>query len=123
MQMERRLFLGRGKADADTLVFETTDGKPPSPKQTSIAWLKFMRRAEGIPRVTFHALRHTHASALIASGMDVVRVSRRLGHSSPDVTLRIYAHQFDARADHGNAAAIEAALMGGKDGSRRPDAG
>jgi integrase len=37
MQMERRLFLGRGKTDADTLVFETADGRPPSPKQTSIA--------------------------------------------------------------------------------------
>jgi integrase len=121
-QMERRLFLGRGRADGDALVFETADGKPPSPKQTSIAWLKFMRRAEGVPRITFHALRHTHASALIASGMDVVRVSRRLGHSSPDVTLRIYAHAFDKLADHGNADAIEAALIGSKDSDGLPGA-
>jgi integrase len=39
-------------------------------------------------------LRHTHASALIAAGLDVVKVSKRLGHSNPVVTLRIYAHLF-----------------------------
>ena len=32
---------------------------------------------------------------LIARGADVVTVSRQLGHASPDITLRIYAHLFD----------------------------
>jgi integrase len=50
--------------------------------------------AKGLPPVTFHALRHSHASALIASGLDVLTVSRRLGHGSPAVTLTIYAHLF-----------------------------
>jgi Phage integrase family len=44
--------------------------------------------------VSFHALRHTHASALIAAGLDVVVISRRLGHGSPHVTLRVYGHLF-----------------------------
>ena len=35
----------------------------------------------------FHALRHSHASALIAAGIDIVTVSRRLGHGSPAITL------------------------------------
>ena len=42
--------------------------------------------------VTLHSLRHTHASMLIASGMDVLTVSRRLGHGSPTITLRVYGH-------------------------------
>jgi integrase len=40
----------------------------------------------------FHDLRHTHASCLIAAGYSIKAVSRRLGHSSIDVTLRVYAH-------------------------------
>jgi len=63
----------------------------------------------GLPRVTFHVLRHTHASALIAAGLDVVKISRRLGHADPTVTLRTYAHLFD-KVDTAAASAIEAAL-------------
>jgi integrase len=46
---------------------------------------------------------------LIAEGLNVVFVSRQLGHASPDVTLRVYAHLFD-RAEHGQRAsdALEA---------------
>jgi integrase len=59
--------------------------------------------------VTFHGLRHSHVSALIAAGLDVFSVSRRIGHSSAGFTLKTYTHLFsqkDAAAD----AAIEAAL-------------
>jgi integrase len=63
----------------------------------------------GLPRVSFHALRHTHASALIAAGVDVVAIARRLGHANPTVTLRIYAHLFN-KDDSAATAAIEAAL-------------
>lgn len=58
--------------------------------------------------VSFHALRHTHASALIAAGVDVVTVSRRLGHSNPSITLNVYAHLFTPQDKA--ASAIEAAL-------------
>jgi integrase len=56
-----------------------------------------------------HNLRHTHASQLIDAGVDIVTISKRLGHAKPDITLRIYAHLF--RKDDGKAAAaINAAL-------------
>lgn len=48
------------------------------------------------PKLRTHDLRHTFASMLISAGADVVTVSRQLGHASPDITLRIYAHLFDA---------------------------
>lgn len=48
------------------------------------------------PAPTCHALRHTHASALIAQGWDIAEVSARLGHASVAVTQRTYVHQFDA---------------------------
>ena len=48
------------------------------------------------PAPTMHALRHSHASALIAAGWDIAEVSARVGHSSIATTQRIYVHQFDA---------------------------
>jgi integrase len=49
-------------------------------------------KAAGLPHVTLHTLRHTHASQLITSGMDILTVSRRLGHASPTITLTVYGH-------------------------------
>ena len=48
------------------------------------------------PAPTFHSLRHSHASALIAAGWDIEEVSARLGHSNVAITQRIYVHEFDA---------------------------
>lgn len=48
-------------------------------------------KASGI-EVTAHAFRHFYASALIAGGASVKQVQERLGHSSPVITLRTYAH-------------------------------
>jgi len=45
----------------------------------------------GISGVTWHTLRHTFASRLVNSGVDIVTVKELLGHSSLSVTMR-YAH-------------------------------
>ncbi len=107
-QLEIRMALGIGKPDADALVFCNHDGTPISPNSLSVTWGATIKQA-GLPDVTFHALRHTHASALIAGKLDVVKISRRLGHSSPVITLSTYAHMFD-NEDDGAAAAIEKVL-------------
>jgi integrase len=54
-------------------------------------------------KLTLHSLRHGFASLLIASGLNVVYVSRQLGHANPNITLEVYAHLF-AQADHAEAA-------------------
>jgi integrase len=46
----------------------------------------------GLRRIRLHDLRHTHASHLIAAGVDPRTVADRLGHSSPSFTLSVYAH-------------------------------
>lgn len=48
----------------------------------------------GIKRIRIHDLRHSHASLLINLGANPVLVAERLGHDSPDVTLKIYSHLF-----------------------------
>jgi integrase len=53
------------------------------------------RRAQkqlGIRYRSPHSIRHTWASIQISSGADILWVSHQLGHSSPNVTLEIYAH-------------------------------
>jgi integrase len=64
-----------------------------------------------LPIVTFHALRHTHVSQLITAGLDVVTVSRRIGHSNPTTTLGVYSHLFDV-TDERAVSVVEAALAG-----------
>lgn len=106
--LEKRMALGLGKPDGDTLLFGELDGSPRRPDQLSWLWRSACKSLK-LPQVSFHALRHTHASALIAAGLDVVLISRRLGHGSPHVTLRVYGHLFK-RDDRAAAHAIEAAM-------------
>ena len=49
----------------------------------------------GITDVSFHALRHTHASVLLAEGVSIHTISARLGHSNVSVTQETYAHILD----------------------------
>jgi len=63
-----------------------------------------------VRRLSLHAWRHIHASQLIASGIDVLTISRRLGHGSPSITLNVYGHLFHASDD--KAAAIFEAAVG-----------
>ena len=49
-------------------------------------------RQAGLPIYKFHALRHTRASTLLARGRNIREVAERLGHSNPELTLRVYAH-------------------------------
>jgi integrase len=109
-QLELRVRLGLGKPPDDALVFPRLDGSPQSPSEASRLWCRSAPRL-GFPHITFHALRHTHASQLIDAGVDVVTIARRLGHANPTTTLSTYAHLF-RETDGAAADAINAALMG-----------
>jgi integrase len=101
-QLELRLKLGTGKLPDDGLLFGNLEGEPRSPSSVSRSWSK----ATG---VGYHNLRHTHASQLIDADVDIVTISKRLGHASPAITLAVYAHMFK-KTDAKAAAAINAAL-------------
>jgi integrase len=107
-QLELRLKLGAGKLPDDASLFTDLEGGLLSPNALSVAWSDYAAAIK-MPEVTFHALRHTHASQLIDAGVDIVTISKRLGHSKSDITLRIYAHLI-RKDDSPAAAAINAAL-------------
>lgn len=52
-------------------------------------------KVSGVRPLKIHALRHAHASILINNGIPVTAVSKRLGHTSPQITLSVYAHASD----------------------------
>jgi integrase len=105
-QIELRLALGQG--GAPTLVFSDIEGNMLSPDNLSRDWWRVCD-ARRLPSISFHALRHTHASMLLRAGVDVLTVSRRLGHAKPAVTLDTYGHLIEG-ADAATAKAIEGAL-------------
>ena len=70
------------------------------------------RRERG--KITFHSLRHSTATAAIASGANVQTVSSLLGHANPQVTLTTYADQWAARLDQATAVDIAGVLFGSK---------
>lgn len=68
-----------------------------------------------IKGATFHTLRHTHASQLLAAGVNVQVVAERLGHSSVTTTMDIYAHLLPTLQDAAKDKIEELAAMADKE--------
>jgi integrase len=114
LRTHRADAFSRGVAKASDFVFASETGTPLHYRNVVRRGLDKAMRDAGLDeagRLRFHDLRHTFASLVIAQGLNVVFVSRQLGHSSPNITLSVYSHLFD-RAEHGQRAkdAMEAAF-------------
>jgi integrase len=106
--MQLRLQLGLGNIKTETLVFSDIEGRLLNPHAVSRAWRRVCD-AKALPRVSFHALRHTHVSVLINAGVDVLTISRRIGHSKASMTLDVYGHLIHG-GDEAAAKAMEGVL-------------
>jgi integrase len=78
-------------ADADALVFVDRAGGPLDYTNWRRRTWARATKAAGLPALRFHDLRSMAATALVASGTDIKTAMTRMGHSSPQVTLGIYA--------------------------------
>lgn len=54
---------------------------------------------QGLDPIRIHDLRHSHISHLIYLGVDIISISRRVGHASPSITLDTYGHLYQAAED------------------------
>ena len=61
--------------------------------------IKTIAKKSGIHPITTHGFRHTHATLLFASGLDIKQVQARLGHSNVQTTLNIYTHAIQDKQD------------------------
>ena len=80
-----------GPRSDDDLVFTWEDGRPMRPNSVTHAFKRIARRV-GLPDVSLHDSRHTHASMLLKQGVHPKIVQERLGHSSIGITLDLYSH-------------------------------
>lgn len=78
-------------AEAPTVVFSTPTKERPN-LATRQEFLDRRCKEVGIPRFTFHAFRHTHASLLLNAGISYKELQYRLGHSTLAMTMDIYGH-------------------------------
>lgn len=106
-QNEERLAAGTRYCKED-YVFANPLGKPWHPTSITNAFGRLARIA-GIPPSRLHDLRHTAATWLLRSGVDVATVAAILGHSVVSTTLNTYAHVLPG-ADVSAVATIDAQL-------------
>lgn len=90
------------------LVFTSTVGTVLDPNNV-LRTFEEMRHRAGLDDKTFHHLRHDCASLLLAQGVSMYVVSQVLGHSSPSITARFYAH-LTAELERGAASATDRML-------------
>jgi integrase len=104
-----RLALGLGRGPDAGTVFAQATGEVEVPQRITHAFLRATKKLGLCCRL--HDLRHFHVSRLVADGLDILTISRRIGHAKPSITLDVYGHLLggaDARA----AEIMEAALAG-----------
>ncbi|MBE6728084.1 MAG: helix-turn-helix domain-containing protein [Ruminococcaceae bacterium] len=89
-QITTRLKLGDKWINSNK-IFTQWNGKAIHPCTVS-AWFSDFIKKNNLPPIHLHSLRHTNATLLIASGVDLRTVSKRLGHSNMTTTSNVYAH-------------------------------
>lgn len=87
-QLERACVVRDGERDR---VFTREDGTPLHPDFVSQSFERAIRAA-GMRRIRLHDLRHTHATLALRAGVPTKIVSERLGHATPEFTMRMYQH-------------------------------
>ncbi|UQS82575.1 site-specific integrase [Bombilactobacillus folatiphilus] len=85
-------YLKHGYRDSLDLVFRNKFFQVPTDTGVNKLLSKILKSIDATNIITFHGLRHTHASILISKGVSIDYIAERLGHSTPRTTLNIYTH-------------------------------
>lgn len=88
-------YYGKDNPHEEDFVFTQANGKVIF-KDTISDWFRKFRRRNNLKEITFHGLRHTTTTVLIASGINVRNISSRLGHSRTSTTTDFYAHALES---------------------------
>ena len=107
-QMMEPNYDWRGQRGGDIKVFTNETGHPINPDVVTQWFGNFIKRHH-LPSACVHSLRHTNATLMIASGVNVRTVSNRLGHAQTSTTTNTYAHAIRT-ADEMASDAIEEIL-------------
>ncbi len=95
------------------LVFPNDAGKPMNNKNMLRRYFRPALKAAGLQKLRFHDLRHTNASLRLENGENIKYIQTQLGHSSPTVTLNVYAHLMSLTNQEA-ACRLEASVFGNR---------
>lgn len=87
--------------DGDKPVFVFTDGKIYNSMINSR--METLCKRANVPIISFHGLRHTHASILLCNGISIASIAKRLGHANTTTTQKTYLHiikELEAKDNH-----------------------
>lgn len=93
-------------------VFTQKDGLPVYPDMPSREFARIVSR-NNLPHLTFHGLRHAHATLALRAGVNLKVISERLGHSNISITADIYSHVLPGMQEEA-ARAVEGLLRSEK---------
>jgi integrase len=108
-QSAERLASGPAYSDNGYVIADEL-GAPYHPDIVSDRFEKLVVKAK-LRRIRLHDCRHTAASLMLASGAPVKVVAELLGHSSPTITLSIYAHTLPGMAEQAGER-LSASILG-----------
>ena len=80
----------------DRYAFESATGLPPTNNAVNKQLRRYLEKNDS-KIITFHGLRHTHASYLLSKDIAIQYVSERLGHADVNITLSVYTHLLDKK--------------------------
>lgn len=90
-QRKQMLNYGFNTLNKKQMLF-TTRNNTMLPLSAPSKWLKLVIAKYDLPSIKIHGFRHSHASALFASGATIKEVQERLGHEDAQTTLNVYTH-------------------------------
>lgn len=90
-QRKQMLNYGFNTLNKKQMLF-TTRNNTMLPLSSPSKWLKLVIAKYDLPSIKIHGFRHSHASALFASGATIKEVQERLGHEDAQTTLNVYTH-------------------------------
>jgi len=94
-ELAERRHIDEGPWSDPDFVFMSPQGKRWDERNFARAFDRLRRKAHETKKVrslSFHCARHTFASWALEGGRSIVWVQHRLGHGSPEITLRVYSH-------------------------------
>lgn len=104
---QRKLYLKQGFDNSCNQVFINNRHQVPSSNAVNKTLASILKEIDANNIITFHGLRHTHASMLIAQGISIDYISERLGHSNVTMTYRVYAHLLKETREKEDESAIQ----------------
>jgi integrase len=117
---ERALTVGKKLDTRSYVLSDDPASRAPWRPDTASKRFRYLAAASGLTGVRLHDLRHAHATQLLAGGVDVATVARRLGHSRTSTTLDVYSHAVKGTDER---AALLAASLLDAGSCKRNDAG